>query len=367
MIQLSGNRAEYPAWKPLVAICLLGSSLALSACAVTDTPISPASLIADKANRNIFGKAAPVPTAYRTMVNDLSDVVVQIFDPRDTTLQVTRSNADPILQYFVQVLAEHGFGIQRVSADQGAQYLQYELRSIDDENGVLVSLNVGPVVATRYYQLLRDNVVTPTSVVQLAGTRAPVTVADTPTGRFKVSNPAFSQVQYVAAMSLDEQSPIISLVTPDVINSATSQSARGPSLQALNSSKVEVTNLFFGTESNFASILDGHEQVDRQIVVFGNDSMILGDTNKQLIDQFVDEKLEATDVISLVGCSNGPTALDIGNEGLALGRGRRVIEALMARGVSREQILDEGCWAPTKADDRFPSRGVVLELWRSQS
>jgi hypothetical protein len=182
-----------------------------------------------------------------------------------------------------------------------------------------------------------------------------------------VTNPAFSQALYVATLGLDEQVPVISLITPDVVSNITTRSTRGPSLQALNSSKVEVANLFYGSDSNFASILEDYEQVDRQIVVFGNDSMILGDTNKQLIEQFVDQKLRGTDVISLVGCSNGPTALDIGNEGLALGRAKRVTEALLARGVARERILDEGCWAPVRAGDRFPSRGVVLELWRSQS
>lgn len=362
MIRLTGNKAEHPACKSLPCLCLLGSLLVLSACAGTGTP-SVDSIV----NRGIFNNANPVAPAERTMINDLSAVVVQIFDPLDTTLQVTRSDNDPLMQYFVGVLAEQGFGIQRVSADQGAHYLSYERKATAEENTWLFAVSIGPVVASRHYQLMDDNVISPKSVIQLAGTRVPVTVEDAPSGRFQVTDPALSQVQYVATLSLDEQSPLISLITPDVVSSVTNRSATGPSLQALNSSKIEVSNLFYGNGSNFASILDDYEQVDRQIIVFGDDSMILGDTNKQLIDQFVDEKLGLKDVVSLVGCSNGPTALEIGNEGLALGRAKRVTEALMARGLARERILDEGCWAPVRAGDRFPSRGVVLELWRGQS
>ena len=359
MILLTGNRAEDRACKPLPCLCLLGSLLVLSACA---TPTVDSTV-----NRSAFNNTNPIALADRTMVNDLSAVVVQIFDPLDTTLQVTRSNNDPIMQYLVGVLAEKGFGIQRVSADQGAHYLSYERTITDADDGLLFAVSIGPVVASRHYKMIDNNVISPTSVVQLSGTRVPVIVTDAPSGRFQVTDTALSRAQYVATLSLDEQSPLISLITPDVVSSVTTRSATGPSLQALNSSKIEVANLFYGNDSNFASILDDYEQVDRQVIVFGDDSMILGDTNKQLIDQFVDDKLGQNDVISLVGCSNGPTALDIGNEGLALGRAKRVTEALMARGVARERILDEGCWAPVRAGDRFPSRGVVLELWRGQS
>ena len=362
MIPLTGNRAKDLTGKALPCLCLLGSLLFLSACAGTGSPT-----VDNPASKGVFNTANPVAPVDRTMVNDLSAVVVQIFDPFDTTLQVTRNNNDPIMQYFIGVLAKQGFGIQRVSADQGAHYLTYERKTTDADNGLLFTISVGPVVASRHYQLIENNVISPTSVVQLAGTRVPVTVVDAPSGRFKVSNPDLSRAEYIATMSLDEQAPLISLITPDVVSRVTTGSTTGPSLQAVNSSKMEVTNLFYGDDSNFASILDDHQRVDRQVIVFGDDSMVLGDTNKQLIDQFVDDKLGQNDVISLVGCSNGPTALEIGNEGLALGRAKRVTEALMSRGVARERILDEGCWAPVRAGDRFPSRGVVMELWRAQS
>ena len=192
-------------------------------------------------------------------------------------------------------------------------------------------------------------------------------MVDAESSRFRIRDSSLSDALYVASMSLDEQAPVISLITPELVNRVSTQGTNGPSMQALNSSKIEVNNLFYNNQSTFASILDDYQRVQRQIIIFGNDSMILGDTNKQLIDQFVETRFRPGDVISLVGCSNGPTVLDIGNEGLALGRARRVTEALLARGVARDRILDEGCWAPTSVGDRFPGRGVVMELWRSKA
>ena len=114
----------------------------------------------------------------------------------------------------------------------------------------------------------------------------------------------------------------------------------------------------------FGNVDDTHRRVDRQVIVFADDSMVLGDDNREMLAEFVATRVRESDVVGLVGCSNGPTALDIGNEGLALGRAARVADELVARGVPREQVRDEGCWGPASVGDRFPGRGVVLELWR---
>ncbi|MFT6307646.1 MAG: hypothetical protein ACJA0Z_002815 [Halioglobus sp.] len=312
-------------------------------------------------------KVEQVPSVDQTIVEDLANVIAQIYDPLTTTLQINATKSDRTLNHFAAVLAMKGFGIQRVSADQGSNYMSYSKTeyNLDDSSNVNFAVAVGAVSVTRKYQLLTNNVVAPASTVRLAGTRAPVTINDTASSRKQVKDPSFSKAQYVASLSLDEQTPIISLITPEIVRNIAAQSSDGPSLRALNSSKIEVNNLFYANQSTFSSVLDDRSKIYKYVVVFGNDSMVLGDSNKSLIDQLVENVLIDDDIVSLVGCSNGPTSLGIGNEGLALGRASRVTEALMARGVPRDNVLDEGCWAPVaEEEDRFPSRGVVLELWR---
>lgn len=368
MIQLSGNKAPYSARNGNRALFQFSTASLIAAAALLSSCTTPDGNSVDPLNSVPAAiKPEPVTLTDKAMFDDLSGIAAQVFPPLSTTLQVNRDNTDPRMQYFVSGLADKGFGIQRVSADQGSHYLAYTLKDTDTANEKHLSIAIGAVLIGRDYRQLQGNAVSPHSVVRLSGTRTPVVVADSPSRRFKIEDPAFSEARYVASLGLDEASPVIALITPDIVSKVSEQASDGPSLQGLNSSKVEVNNLFYGNESTFASILENYQRIDRQIIVFGNDSMILGDTNKQLIEQFVDGKMKDTDVISLVGCSNGPTSLDIGNEGLALGRAQRVTQALLARGVAREKVLDEGCWAPTNVGDRFPSRGVVIELWRSNA
>ncbi|MDB4224565.1 hypothetical protein N9850_12405 [Granulosicoccus sp.] len=343
----------------IAKICLLFSLGSLGACSTMSER--------QETDSTKSVKVEQIPTVDQTIIQDLAGVIAQIYDPLSTTLQINATESDPTLNYFVSVLAEKGFGIQRVSADQGANFVAYTRtkETLDNKAHINFSVAVGAVNVARKYQLMRNNVVAPASTVRLSGTRASVAVNDTASNRMIVNDPSLSKAQYVASLSLDAQAPMISLITPEIVNNIAAQSADGPSLQALNSSKIEVNNLFYASQSTFSSLLDDYSKIYKYVVVFGNDSMVLGKTNKSLIDQLVENVLQENDIVNLVGCSNGPTALEIGNEGLALGRAGRVTDALMARGVARQNILDEGCWAPVAEEqDRFPSRGVVLELWR---
>lgn len=343
----------------IARICLLMGMGALGACSTTNDQQDDGVVPALKIDQ--------VPSVDKTMIQDLAGVVAQIYDPLTTTLQISATESDQTLNHFVAVLAQKGFGVQRVSADQGANLVSYtrSQEKLNSRSNVDFSVAVGAVSVARKYQLMDNNVVAPASTFKLSGTRAPVTINDTASSRLQIKDRGLSKAQYVASLSLDEQAPVISLITPQIVNNIAAESANGTSLQALNSSKVEVNNLFYADQSTFSSLLDDYSKIYKYVVVFGNDSMVLGKRNKSLVDQLVESVFIEGDIVSLIGCSNGPTALEMGNEGLALGRARRVTEALMARGVPRDSILNEGCWAPVlEQQDRFPNRGVVLELWR---
>lgn len=339
----------------------------LSACANLDSAATATSITSDPGTQ--FQAASTVAPVYRTIAADVVSAAKQIFPPISSTLQFPR-DTDPVTEYFSQQFAAEGYGIQRVSADQGANLFSYNGREADIDGKTLISVEttIGVVQIGRDYTIPRTNTVSPASPFRLSGTRIPIDVADTTNSRFVVSNPEFTAVEYVASLDLEGQAPpVISLITDDLVSRVAASNAQSVSVQALNSNRMEVTNLFYADQSNFSSILDNFDRVERQVVVFGNDSMVLGNTNKALIEQFVKERFKDNDLVSLVGCSNGPTALEIGNEGLALGRAERVTQELLARGVARDRVLAEGCWAPVSVGDKFPSRGVVLELWRERS
>jgi len=369
------TRADCPSphtnfnWIPVLGMV---SALLLTACGSVNMRDSPASGSAEEIPMSPVSSISAVD---RAIAADMLRTALQIYTPFNTTLQMSKSDDDPLLSHFIQEFANSGYGIQRVSADQGSNFFSFTRTEEDSDDGqplIRFDSSIGAVDMGRDYFVPDDKTVVPASPVRLSGTRIAVNVPDESDDTFKALNPANSRAVYVASMNLAEQAPpLISLITDEVVDQVATQSTQSTqpaaSLQGLNSSRVEINNLFYADQSNFSSILDDYQQIERQIVVFGNDSMVLGNTNKLLIEQFVQQRVNTDDLISLVGCSNGPTVLDIGNEGLALGRAERVTQALLSQGIGRDRILDEGCWAPVSAGDKFPSRGVVLELWRRLS
>lgn len=116
-------------------------------------------------------------------------------------------------------------------------------------------------------------------------------------------------------------------------------------------------------QSNFASVTQDYEELSFDVLVFANDSLRLGTENKAMLSALAQTFDAQTDLVSLIGCSHGPSAKSRGNEHLAIGRANRVKEELILANVSAENILDEGCWAST-AQEGLPARGVIVRMLR---
>lgn len=346
-------------------------SLALGGCA--HWPSGADDRAAGNVAANGVQQARVVGDFDKAVLASLADALAQIRPPQRTTLQ-TRNNPDAYYDFLVGGLSQKGYGIQRVSADQGAHFLELERTpEIGSSDGDLVtySLSVGAIELRRDFLVAPNARYRPMGALKVSGTRASMTIDDS---QFQMSDEVrdhVSRVEYTAMSEAMDAMPIISLITDDVVagiaRSATGQSSGNTSLQALNSSKVEVSNLFFGSASAFGDLRNKMTKVTRQVVVFPNDSLRLGRSGKTQILIFLQQFQQGSDMIGLIGCSNGRTKLAIGNEGLALGRSERVTEELLSLGVPRDAILDEGCWAPRSAGERFPSRGVVMELLRRET
>lgn len=117
--------------------------------------------------------------------------------------------------------------------------------------------------------------------------------------------------------------------------------------------------------SNFEEQLADKKNVAEEILIFGDDSYVLGARNKQLLGEMIDSFDPETDVVSVVGCSTGVTQIEHGNAALAIGRANRVKEALLYSGVPHDKIFEEGCWSPTPNSTPFPNRGVVITVKRA--
>ncbi len=122
----------------------------------------------------------------------------------------------------------------------------------------------------------------------------------------------------------------------------------------------EVPNIYVTKQSRYQDIFKDYEVVDSSVLVFPNDSLLLGRDNKNAIRQYANSFNAETDVMSVIGCSHGATNLENGNGYLANGRAFRVKEEFLSVGLTPKQVLEEGCWADV-AYPAMPARGVLLQ------
>ncbi len=165
----------------------------------------------------------------------------------------------------------------------------------------------------------------------------------------------------ILALAADNASlPLLNLIAPSVA------AAEPQALGAIGLLVEDKThNIRQLQQSNFESLFAEMGIVDEKILTFENDSTRMGGLNKARLNELLEGyKSESGDILSVIGCSLGPTAHVGGQEGLARGRAKRVREELLYAGVPDNKILAEGCWAEDTFDERMPRRGVVVTLKR---
>lgn len=272
-------------------------------------------------------------------------------NPQLARLQVasSRSGFDRAL---ISELSDMGYTIERGGESEGNKQVRSQILSQADDSGTqqtLYVVEIGDVSFERSYDTLAERTVPISEMTIRGGKWRDVTLND---DIFEVPNSPYSEVIYenTVGPTVDE---MLKPITP----------VRGKGLWRASEAGPVKRNMYETMASNYQDIFSNYNTVEQSILVFPNDSLRLGEANKYIIEKFVAQMDEETDVLSVIGCSHGPTAINNGNSLLALGRANRVKEALMFSGVSHDQVLEEGCWAPQNFD-AMPQRGVVLTLKR---
>jgi len=317
------------------------------------------------------------PESLALVVGDLLFVMQQLKPLNKTTVQYRRSGG-LFGELAYSNLHEAGYGMQKVTADQGANFLTHEVTALAEADGgrqYRYTIGVGNVSVERHYVDVGGCI--------YPGTPMIVRGVSEPGGSAVTLNPDLFDVMdddlaYLFQLEYREQDvsaiaiPRIRVIDENLgaaiarstLRTADSESESIPARTGINSSNMEITNLYFTNESNFSDATRGYQTIHREVIVFDNDSMRLGTQGKRRIHTISLQFNADSDYIQVLGCSNGYTALEGGNEGLALGRAARVVTEFSSLGVPRTSLLDEGCWAPERLDGRYPRRGVVIELKR---
>jgi len=290
--------------------------------------------------------------------------------PLQTTLQVS-APATPFGRRVLARLDEAGYGIQEVSADQGAHYVRYRAERAETETGerTRYRIAIGPVAVERDFRIVGGETQpgSPQNVYG-AATQDGLLLND---DLFADAPPAaLSSVTFdadgepaVVDLTIPTRSPALAAASADAAGAASGVASFVPDGSSSEFRLLVRQNMYETQRSNYAPLFAAYQDIRRDTLIFPNDSLVLGEDNKSIIADYVHGLDPATDVLSVIGCSHGRTAIDNGNELLAIGRANRVKEALMFAGLSHDQVLEESCWADSY-HQTFPRRGVVLTLKR---
>jgi len=307
---------------------------------------------ASSGSRTPVGDEAELDLIAQNLVYTLAQL--DGMNPLNTTVQLS----EPQSVYGRSVVArvrEVGYGVQNVAGDRGGNYLRYRIQRTTSElaEETRYAVSIGDVSVERAYER-RGGRLVPISEQRVRG------AAEAGTVELNDSLFALDADAVVSSVVFDED---IEPMVVDVASGEPERPGASGSTTILTFGEQVKKNLYGRIGSNYAEVFVDYDDVEQDSVVFGNDSMRLGAAQKELVRAYAARFRPDTDLISIVGCSHGRTAIDNGNSVLALGRANRVKEALVYAGLSPEAVLDEGCWAD-QYHSEFPKRGVIMTLKR---
>ena len=363
----AARRLCAPTVAPLATLAV-ASILLLGGCA--GGPWRPVS-----AERSEVAIADDFPRS-RVVAADFVEAMVRLpeLHPSRTTLRTARppSRFGEIL---VASLQDAGYDL-RLGAAGDPQTLDYEIRPEGAEGSGAETytffLTAGSVRMKRTYRVDGDGIA-PLSAMRLHGADASALAAPPATPRYPL--PAVSPVPVRSSgaradvPAVRAPRPLVPLTRAGDAGGAAVGAVERPAVPTRPASTPSEgtpgvrRNMYELQRSNYAELLAGYDTVRREVMVFPNDSLHMGRDNKRLARELAAAFDPERDVVSVIGCSHGRTALENGNERLANGRAARVKEELVLAGLDAAHVLDEGCWAG-RHFEKMPNRGVVVTLKR---
>lgn len=332
------SSSRLPLWRTLMMLLALSS---LSACSV-------------------LGLNAPwgkdQNPDYELIVGNLVNSIAQVphLNPHLATLQISKPRSS-FERQVNEELGGRGYKLEMVNSEEGLNQVKPAIKRLktDTDAQKLYVLSIGQISVERSYDIVADKTVPTSEQVFRGAQKRTIKLND---DIFEVPESTFSTVAFKAY-----DGPKIQ----DVL--AAPAPKKRTAWWKRDKQNAVKRNIYETMSSNYTDVFSGYEDIEQSILIFPNDSLRLGDTNKQIIDQYVSKMDPNSDVLSVIGCSHGETEISNGNSLLALGRANRVKEAFLFSGLEHNYILDEGCWAPQTFDEVMPRRGVVLTLKRKKN
>lgn len=259
------------------------------------------------------------------------------------TLQVSRPTT-AFGNTLIRALEDAGFGIQRVSADQGLNYVTYGKRLSETEAGQVTdySVAVGEIEVRREYNM-KNSKVFPSSLLVVTGTDRIVDIVLDDSIFAEQGGTGDSFISGVGGNTLDSPTTDVNTV---VVNDydAMPLSKRTDQSSVLSEARKRI----YSKESAERPInLEPYRQVRRTVLIFDDkESNVMGRGNKLAVTELA-ANYQQGDVFSISACSD----VDGSNPESEL-RAVRVEEEFVSNDVEPASVQIEPC---VRASYRHPS------------
>jgi len=267
---------------------------------------------------------------------NLVSALVQIPEMKvgTATLQVSNPTT-PFGNTLVRALEDAGFGIQRVTADQGLNYVTYGKRFSETEAGPVTdySVAVGEIEVRREYNLDKKNVF-PSSLLLVSGTDRidDIVLDDSIFTEQGGSGDTF--ISGIGGNKLSSPATEVSTVTVNDYD-ATPLTKRTDHSRVLSMARQRI----YSKESIERPIsLEPYKQLRRTVLIFEDkNSTVMGRGNKIVVGELA-ENFEEGDLFSITACND----VDGVNEQSQI-RAVRVEEEFVSHGVEPASVQIEPC------------------------
>ena len=348
----------------------------------------------------------------RLVAEDFVSALAQLrgFSPRNTTVQLRPASTD-FGEQLAGELRRAGFGMQMVPEDDsGPLLVTYDAQGYGTDAGESVGyrVRVGSVELGREYEV-RSGRVFPMTALSVRGTRISESPLDDSIFDRNVASEEARRIEdaeigsatgatsadpsagqggqdapWVLLSPLDDgrsssippdegeqEAPMPDEASPGTFVGAATDSGAPPASTS-PSAAASPTKRFRPPEpidvleaggEAFAPLADRRTIADQVVLGFGDDSTRLRRGNRAELVAMAGRFDPEREMISVLGCSNGPTGEPGRNKALAIGRADRVRVELIAQGVPADRVLDEGCWSAERIEG-LPGRAAIVSVHR---
>lgn len=333
-------------------LVLLLSMLALTGCTTTTTETVELQLTDDVSLDDNAPEAL--------IATDLVSVLMQLpgFSPWATTLSLSAPN-NLFGSNILNVLRLSGYGIQRVSADQGTKYVSYSKSKIVSNANATTnySISIGRLTVSREYDIVEDQIY-PTSLISIIGAEPKDITLNESMYRQRGGN-------HIIPSGVVFKSPDGRTLDVKQSNIVVKNAAKKNLDEQFSQQRFLVlarSRLFL--ESKLTSVVDVRKWVPvRQVLLVfpSSDSSFLGSQNKSAIKKLLQFYDADSTGFGITGCKRHKSLLWDGTEGDALDRQLRVRNELLVAGVDIARVRENGCFA-NEYDSKLTKNSVLITM-----